>query len=261
MKMKPGKIKALLVTLIALVAIGVILNSLKNGFVQSVLEKEMTKAAHVPVRIGSTSVRLIANRVILKNLRFYNPSGFPAQDNVMVDAPLILIDFDAAALLEGTAHFEEVRLNFKAINVVRNAQGVLNVDAVKPKKGEQDRPSKPGKPDVKGRRVNLQIDKLYLTVGRVVFKDYSHGGAEPMVQVFDINLQDRLFQNVTDPSAVVRLVMFESLARTTLNRLANLDVSLFKDGAAGALSGGLGAVTEGADTMEATAKKIASLFQ
>ena len=231
MKMKPGKIKALLVTLIALVAIGVILNSLKNGFVQSVLEKEMTKAAHVPVRIGSTSVRLIANRVILKNLRFYNPSGFPAQDNVMVDAPLILIDFDAAALL------------------------------VKPKKGEQDRPSKPGKPDVKGRRVNLQIDKLYLTVGRVVFKDYSHGGAEPMVQVFDINLQDRLFQNVTDPSAVVRLVMFESLARTTLNRLANLDVSLFKDGAAGALSGGLGAVTEGADTMEATAKKIASLFQ
>ncbi len=231
----------------------------KNLLMQTVLGASISGAAHVPVSIGGTDVSFMKSSITLKEIRVKNPSGF--KDPLMLHAPLVSIDFDPPAFFKGVAHFQEVRLNLAEVVVVKNKEGKLNIDAVKPKESDKQKQVKAKEDKAKGKSPKLKIDKLSLTIGRVVYKDYSSGANEPAVQTFDINIKDRVYTNIENPSGIISLIMVEALTRTTLSRLAGLDVSIFKDGALGAMSGGLGVVGDGAETLEKTAKGIASLFQ
>ena len=66
-----------------------------------------------------------------------------------------------------------------------------------------------------------QLDLLELKIGKVVYKDYS-GGGKPVVQTFNINLNER-YKNITDPNALVSLIVFKALINTTLSNIVNLD--------------------------------------
>ncbi len=239
---------------ILVVAIFIGLSVVKNGFTQAVLGGALSKAAHVPVHIGSTHVQLISTTIDLKNIKIENPSSFP--EKIMLDAPEVYISFDLPGLFKGVTHFREVKLNLKEIVVIKNANGEVNINALKPTQKEKG--TEPAK--AQGQAPKLQIDKLSLTVGRVVYKDYSQGGA-PKVQVFDINIQDRQYANIDNVQAVVSLIMFEALTRTSLSRLADLDLDVFKDGASGVLTHGLGLAGGVAGQAEDTAKGILSFLK
>jgi hypothetical protein len=150
----------------------------------------------------------------------------------------------------------------KEIIVIKNKEGKLNVNVLRPtpdeKRKQDQQASKPAKEG--GKAPQLQIDRLKLSIGRVIYRDYSQGG-KPAEQVFDINIKDRVYTNISNPSAVISLIMFEALTRTSLSRLANLDMNMFKDGASGALSEGLGLIGDGVDGAENTAKGLLKLFQ
>lgn len=230
------------------VAVFVVFSVVKNGLFQMVIGTAISKAARVPVQIGSTSVRLLTSTINLRNIRFQNPRGF--RERVMMDIRQVYIDFDPGAIFKGQAHFEQVKLDLKEIVVIKNREGALNVDAMKPPKGQEQKPTR-----AKGKDVKLKIDQLYLTVGRVIYKDYSAGG-EPAIQTFDIGIENREYRNIEDPAVVVNLIMFEALSRTTLSRLANLDLGTFKQG----FSGGLDSVVTSAGSLEEKVKGIMSLF-
>jgi uncharacterized protein involved in outer membrane biogenesis len=241
-----SKIKILIIVIAALVGFSFV----KNTIFQTAIGMVLSKAAHVPVSIGSTSVRFITSSIHLKNIKFRNPKGFPSR--VMADIREVFIDFDPGALFKGQAHFEEVKLNLKEVTVVKNKDGLLNVDAMKPTEAEKRKPKRQKGGDA---QVKLKIDRLYLTVGRVVYKDYS-AGPEPAVQTFDIGMENKEYRNIEDPAVVVNLIMFEALTRTTLNRLADLDLGTFKQG----FSGGLDTVATSAGSLEEKVKGVLGLF-
>ncbi|OGW82124.1 MAG: hypothetical protein A3C47_05255 [Omnitrophica bacterium RIFCSPHIGHO2_02_FULL_51_18] len=232
------------------------LTFVKNSVFGSILSGALSKAAHVPVHIGNTQVSLLSTAITLKNLKIHNPRSF--QDKILLDAPLVSIDFDPPAFFKGQLHFQEVRLNLKEIVVVKNKNGQLNVDAMKPRKEETQKAREVKKPAK--RAPKLLIDKLYLTVGRVVYKDYSLGG-EPMIRSFDINMRDRLYTYIDNPTSLISLIMSEALTRTTLSRLANLDIGSFKEGSSGVLDGGLEMLGEGTGEIPSKVKDILSLFK
>ena len=243
-------IKIVIVALAIFVGLGVV----KNGFTQMVLSGALSKAAHVPVHIGSTHVQLLATTIDLKNIRINNPRSFP--EKLMLSAPEVYISFDLPGLFKGLAHFREVKLNLKEIVVIKNASGELNINALKPSKNEKKTES--GRPQ--GEAPKLMIDKLSLTIGRVIYKDYSQGG-EPKTQVFDINIQDRQYTHIDNVQAVVSLVMFEALTRTSLSRLTSIDLDSFKGGAGDVLAQGLGLAGGVSGKAEETAKGILNLFK
>jgi uncharacterized protein involved in outer membrane biogenesis len=244
--------------LVAFVAVVILLCFFKNFLVQSALSSGLSKAAHVPVKIGSTDVKFISSSIRLKNISIHNPKGYP--EKVMLSAPVVFIDFEPKDLMQGKAHFKEVRLDLKEVIVIKNKDGKLNIDALKPTPQEKEKQKKTKEDRAKGKAPKLMIDNLYLSIGRVVYKDYSKGG-EPSIQEFNIDIKERQFKHIDNPSSVVSLIMFEALTHTTLSRLANLDLSMFKDGAMGVLSEGLGLVGDGANTFEDTAKSVAGLFK
>ncbi len=235
------------------VVLVLVLSVAKNAIAQAVLSSAVSTAAHVPARIGGVNLSFISASIRIKNFQLSNPSGFP--EKIMVDVPQIFIDFDPAALFRGRAHFEEVRLDLKQLTVIKNKDGKLNVEAVKPSDKDKKQSHEKANAASGGKAPKLHIDKLVLSIGQVVYKDYSVGG-EPQVQSFDINIKDREYANIDDPAQVVNLVMFEALTRTSLSRLVSLDLDSFKEGGIQALSKGLGAVTDGTDAVSTTAKQL-----
>lgn len=236
---------------IAVIVVGALLmgSLLLNFAVQLAIEGVASRAAHVPVRIGSTELHLFKGSIALKGLRVLNPHGFP--ERLMLEAPLVAITCDVSTLFGGVPHLREVRLNLKELTVIKRQDGTLNVDAVKPGQkttGQTDK-SDP-----------FTIDDLYLSVGKVVYKDYS-AGQSPAVQIFDINMQDRHFTHITNAGSLVSLIMFEALTKTTLSRLAGLDLNVFKEGATNTLATGLGLIKGGSSEAGDTVKGILNLFK
>lgn len=229
----------------------------KNGITQAILTSALSGAAHVPVKIGGVNLSFLSASIRLKDINVHNPSGF--KDRWMAQIPQVFIDFEPGELFQGRAHFKEVRLDLKEMTVVRNKDGRLNVDSVKPTTEQKKEAKQKAKPASGQKPPKLMIDKLSLSIGRVVYKDYSAGG-EPQIQTFDINIKDREYTNIDDPSAVVSLLMFEALTRTSLSSLANLDVNAFKEGGIQALSKGLGVVGDGTDVVQNSAKQLLNLL-
>src|SRR3989338_394997 len=116
-----GPMNKTLKILVIVLASLIVLSVMKNAIFQSILTGALSKATHVPVRIGSTSIRFISGVINLRNIRVYNPKGFP--EKLMLDAPQVAIDFDPPAFFKGQLHFEEVRLNLKEVIVVKNRSG------------------------------------------------------------------------------------------------------------------------------------------
>ncbi|MBI3316069.1 MAG: hypothetical protein HYZ87_03755 [Candidatus Omnitrophica bacterium] len=237
------KIKVGIIAVLAFFGLGFVINGLFDGLIES----SLSKAAHVPVRVGSTRVDLWSQSIALRNLEALNPRGF--KERRMLDVPLVAIHFDLPALGKGQLHLKEVRLHLKELSVVKNRDGRLNVNAVKADKAERE------KTQQTGRKSKLVIDKLYLTIDRVVYKDFT-GSEIPRVSSFEIGIQDRLYTNIENPSVLVGLVMFETLTRTTLSSLAHLELVDFKDQGSLALTEGFGFVKGGGKKVEKAAKGL-----
>ena len=230
---------------------------LKNVIAQNILTGTMSRAAHVPVKAGSVDLSFLSATLRVQNLKVYNPPGFP--EKLMLSVPQIFIRFEPGELLHGRAHFKEVKLDLEELIVLRDKNGRLNVDAVKPTE-QQKSESKQKTESMSGHEASkLLIDKLSLSIGKVIYKDYS-AGAPPAIQTFDINIKNREYTHIDNPSVVVSLLMFEALTRTTLSRLVSLDINSFKEGGVQALSKGLGLVSDGAGAAKNTAKQILNLF-
>ena len=229
----------------------------KNGLAQSVLTGTLSNVAHVPVRVGSVDLSFFSASIRIKNMEVHNPHGF--SEKRMASIPQIFIDFEPGELFKGRAYFKEVRLDLKEMTVIKDKNGRLNVDTVKPTEQQKNEAKQKAKTPEGSKPSKLLIDKLSLSIGKVVYKDYSQG-AQPQVQTFDINIQNREYHNIDNPSAIVSVVMFEALTRTSLSHLANLDVDAFKEGGIQALSKGLGVVSDGTDVVQNTTKQLLNLF-
>ena len=242
---KPVKI------ILIIVAVLFVLNILKNGIIQFALGSGISAGAHVSASIGSTNAHLLGGNIRLKNFRLKNPWGFSGP--AMVDAPLIFIDFDLGSIGKQKLHFREIEVHLKQVTIIKNAKGEVNVNALKSKE------AKAGKSESskKAKAPKMHIDRMTLSVDRVVYQDYS-GGGKPAIQVFDVNIQKRVFTNIEDPTAMVSVIMLESLANTTISRLANLDLGFLTDNAEGIFNDVLGG---GVDTLEKNAKNLFGMFK
>ena len=242
---------------ILVVCIGffVVLSVAKNALLQSILTRGLSQATHVPVSIGHLNAQFTKAKIEVKELRIQNPGGF--QDRLMLHAPEIAIDFEPAALWKGRMHFQEVRLNLSELVVIRDKNGKTNLDALKPKEAAQ--PSKTA-PQKTGQAPKLQIDRLHLTVGKVTYKDYSVG-PNPVVQEFQIGINNREYKDIDNPQTLISLIVFETLTRTTLSHLANLDLGLFQQDASGVLSHGLNLLGSNGEKIQEATQKLLNIFK
>jgi len=258
--------KFFLIVIILVVALVVGLSFGKNLLVKSTIEKGVKLVTGLQLRIGSLNIGIVKTLVGIKSLKLYNPEGF--QDRVMLDMPEVFVDYDLPAALKGTVHLNEVRIDLKEFIVVKNKEGKLNLDSLKVVKAQKE--GKDPEEKEKGKAPDIKIDLLKLKIGMVIYKDYS-SGSKPTVRKFNVNINET-HENITNPYALVSLIVVKALARTAIANLTNFDLNGLEGTLGDTLSGAKKvatqtvskaqeAVKQTTDTVTKTAEGIIDLFK
>lgn len=216
--------KLLFIVVIGILVVLLALFFAKNMIAKIAVEKGVKQVTGLKLKTGSFNIGIMKTFVGIKNLRLYNPKGY--KDKVMFHMPEIFADYNLSAMMKRKVHLEKMRLNLKELTVVKNEKGQLNLNSLKPVQKEKDVKAKEEKKEAKS--PEIQIDRLELKIGKVVYKDYSKRKT-PSVREFDINLDEK-YENITDPNELVRLIIVKALMNTTIAQLANFNIGpLVKD--------------------------------
>jgi uncharacterized protein involved in outer membrane biogenesis len=215
--------KGILKLIIFLVVIIAILVAGRNVFGKLAMEQGVKAATGLTMEVKEFNMGLSTTDIGIKELSLLNPAGFT--DKVMFHAPEIFVDYDLAAMLKGKVHIEDIRLDFDQFVVVKNKDGQLNLEALKPKAKEKEATqAKEEKAGAPKKAPSLQIDHLALKVGKVVYKDYSRG-AEPAVTEYNVNISEEM-NDVTDPNSIMSWIATKAMMQTALGSLGNLNVDV-----------------------------------
>ncbi len=207
-------LKLLIIAAVILFALGI----LKDQIIKSMVTVAASRVVGAPVHIDGMSVAIIFNQSVrIKGFKLYNPEGFPK--GVLLDIPQADIDYDLGAILKKDMHLPRLVLHLKEMTVIRNAQGALNVDALKVAQKDEG-PSQPAMP--------LRIDVATLDLGKVIVQDYSKG-EEPKTVTYDIGIHNKTFKNITSAQQLAALVMVQSLGATTLKNAAIYGAASLRD--------------------------------
>ncbi|MCM8794602.1 MAG: hypothetical protein NC819_02200 [Candidatus Omnitrophica bacterium] len=172
------------------------------------------------LRMGmKLNLGLFNSSVSVKELKLYNPDGFP--DKVMLEMPEIHVKYNPVAIFSGTVHLREVRLHVEEFLVERNEKGKLNLDSLKFVQRSKKEPPKK-KPAATAQRGGFRLDTLDLKIDRVIFKDYSKG-MPPRVEEFRLALNER-YENIWSLEAVASIILVKAVANTAITRLTGFNV-------------------------------------
>ena len=247
--------KKLLILLLVLVAVILIALFAKDAIIKASVEKSVEMVTGLTLKIESLHVGILKPEVGIKNLTLLNPAGF--SDRTMVDMPEIYVNYDLPAIIGGKIHLPEVRLALKEFMVVKNAQGALNLDALRTVQAHKE--GKAPSQKAPGKAPEIRIDTLKLSIGKVIYKDYSQG-ATPDVKEFDINLNET-YTDINDPYKLVSLIVVRALMNTSIAALTNFDLQGLEGSVGEALEGAQKAASEAAATAQKAASEAAATAQ
>jgi uncharacterized protein involved in outer membrane biogenesis len=232
--------KKLFVSVVVIIlAVAVVLAVGKDTIAKVGIERGVELVTGLRLSIQKLAIGIINTNVGINDLKLYNPQGF--EDKIMLNMPEIYVDYDLAAILRGKVHLPEMRINLQEFMVVKNRDGKLNLDSLKAVQSQKAAKKPAAGPAEKGKMPEIQIDKLVLKVGKVIYKDYSKGGA-PTVKEFNVNINEE-YSNITDPNKLVSLIVVKALMNTSIGALANFDVKGLQSGISDTLATGQKAIT------------------
>jgi hypothetical protein len=208
------------------------------------MEKGTKMVTGLDLAVDEVHVGLLKTLIDIKGLKLYNPPEY--KDRVMVDMPEIYVNYDLPAIIGGTVHLREVRLVLDNFTVVKNADGELNLNSLRVVQEETGEKKEP--PAEKGPAPEFSIDKLYLKIDTVVYKDYSAGGS-PSVKTYSVGI-DREFSDIDDVNKLASLIIVQALTKTAISNLTDFDVK--------ALEGTLGKTLQTAQEVAGKAVQQAS---
>lgn len=189
----------LIIVALALAILGIS----KDYLIKSSVALAASKIMGVRAGIDAFSLGIAKPVIRVRGFRLYNPQGFPEEP--MVDISKVSVEYDFGALMKKQLHFNRVEFDLNEMTVVKNKDGRLNVDELKVAKKEEE-PAQP---------MALRIDYLSLSIGRVIYKDFSKG-EKPSIEIFEANIKNKAFKNISSAQQLASLVLLEALKPTAI---------------------------------------------
>ncbi len=190
--------------LIAVVAGGLVLE--RRQLINFAVTIGATNILGAPVRIDSVSLGESGGSFRMEGFKVYNPKGFKKE--VLADISAIDAEYDAADVLsENVLHLKKLTIEVKTLLVLRNKEGVLNVDELRIVKDVMN--------------IKMHIDTLVLTADKVIYKHYTKDGT-PAVEGFNINIKNKTYKDINTAEQLGKKILSEILAKTTIKDAAVL---------------------------------------
>jgi hypothetical protein len=139
----------------------------------------------------------------------------------------------------------------KELNVIRNRQGILNLEYLNIVKGAKSKESGAGG---ESRVIPVRIDKLHLKIGKVFYKDY-RDSASAKITEFEVNL-DEGYENIENPYALGALIVAEALNKTAISRMTGFDLRLLDGQLNGIISTGSEAMGKAAERLKGVSTEL-----
>jgi hypothetical protein len=115
------------VAVLLLFVVGAII--FKDSLLKTITRWNIKASTGLEASIGKFKLDLSGSRLQIINFRIYNDPAFGKSP--LLDVPEIYVQFDPEQAAAGRLHFKEVRFNLAELNVVRNTNGITNVEALK----------------------------------------------------------------------------------------------------------------------------------
>ena len=206
------------ILIVAFAILLVTLSFAKNIIAKTILSAGIKALTGLELQTKSMNIGVLKTLIDIQDLKILNPQGFP--EKVMVSIPNIFIDYDLGALIKRKVHLNQLKLNLKELIVIQNEKGQLNLDSLKVARTKKEK--KPTDKVEKEKMMDIQIDKLRLKIGKVIYRDYSKA-PHPAIREFDVDIDER-YENITDPRAFLSLIVVKALTKTTIANLAHFDL-------------------------------------
>lgn len=202
----------------------VVISLVKDKIIEVSAENICTRVTGVKLDIDSLKVGLVRPVISIKDMKLYNPKGYPTE--IMADIPEVYVHYNLPEMMTGKIYLEELRFNMKELDIVRNDEGKVNLDSLKPVKDKED--GLQIEERNKGKIPEMYIGTLYLQAGDVYYRDYSQKSEQPTVNKFEINLDEK-YQDIRDPYTLIRLIIYRVLMNTTVSNVVDLPMSGVKE--------------------------------
>lgn len=180
-----------------------LLLSIKDQVVKSIVTVAASEITGTTVHIDNFSLGVLHPSIRISGLTMYNPAGFVK--GILIRCPKINVVYDPRALLKQKIHLVTVEFELQEMGLVKNQTGTLNVDSLRIVQQQKNHGAK-AKP---APALPLQIDRLTLSMGKIVFKDYSVRGV-PTVAVYDINIH-KTYTDITSAQQLTVLILTEPM--------------------------------------------------
>jgi len=189
--------KKFLIVVGAIVVFLFVIIIFKDWAIKSMVTRIASNITGAPVQMDGFSMNPFNSTIHISGFKMFNPSGFPA--GLLVSCPEIKVIYDRGSLFNHKPHFLLIDVDLKEMVLTKNKQGKLNVDSLK-----IVHPPKSSAP------VPLKIDLLNLSIGKIVYKDYTIGTQPPSVRVFEVNRHQR-YKSIPTARQLALLVLSEPM--------------------------------------------------
>lgn len=203
--------KFLIVLGIAAVTI-VCVSIFKDLIIKSAVTAAASRIIGSPVHMDGFSLNIVSSTIRISGLKLYNPAGFP--EGILASCPQIKVIYDRGTLFQQNRHFLLVEIELKEMGLTRNKEGKLNVDSLKIVEQSKSAPPVP-----------MQIDLLTLSIGTIVYKDYTVG-TEPGVRVYEVN-KHKSYKGVPTAQQLALLVLAEPMKAAAIKNAQIYGVAMF----------------------------------
>ena len=157
-----------------------------------------------PVKVDSLDLRISKGKITIKGFKIMNPKGFSR--GILADVPLIDIEFGKDVFVNNALHFTRIEVVVKGVSVIKNKDQKLNINELRPSQDVED-------------QTKMLIDTLVLSADKAVFMDYT-AGSVPTVKVFNINIKENTYTNITSAEQLSAKIIAEIIGKTTIRGAA-----------------------------------------
>jgi len=200
------------------IVLGIIVVSLvgisvfKDLIIKSMVTTAISRITGAPVHMDGFSLNIVSSTIHISGFKMYNPGGFPK--GILVSCPKIKVLYDRATLFKEKRHLLLVEVELIEMGLTKNKEGKLNVDSLKIVQQSKSSPPIP-----------MQIDLLTLSIGKIVYKDYTMG-TEPGVRVKEVN-RHKSYKGIPTAQQLALLVLAEPMKAAAIKNAAIYGASMF----------------------------------
>ena len=203
---------------IALFVVVLLLSALilgHNILIKWTVGAALERALGVELKMDSFRAGITRSVVKVGAFTVMSPEGF--EDEPMMKASHIYADYELGPLLDKEIHLTYLKFDAGEIVVVKNSRGKVNIQEVKKRMERGRRPQSRGEKRGDGKRGEnvgplFKIDLLVMSLGKIVFKDYSTGD-RPRIKTIPFSFTEAQFRDVRSNDIYASMALLASASQ------------------------------------------------